>query len=51
MKLSLFRSSLPEMFSKKDVLQAQNKPTGERLCRSMISIKSLCKFIEIKIIK
>ena len=43
----MFRSSPPEVFSKKDALQIQSKPTGEQPRRSAISTKSLCNFIEI----
>ena len=41
------RSSLPEVFSGKGALKICRKFTGEHLCRSMISIKLLCNFIEI----
>ena len=40
-KVSMFRSSPPEVFSKKDALQIQSKPTGEQPRRSAISTKSL----------
>ena len=43
----MFRSSPPEVFSKKDAVQIQSKPTGEQPRRSMISAKPLCDFIEI----
>ena len=43
----LFRSSRPEMFLGKGVLKICNKFTGEHPCRSVISIKLLCNFIEI----
>ena len=41
------RNSPPEMFLGKDVLKICSKFTGEHSCRSMISIKLLCNFIEI----
>ena len=41
----MFRSSPPELFSKKDTLQKQNKPTGEQSCRSAISTKPLFNVI------
>ena len=43
----MFRSSPPEVFSKKDALQTRSKPTAEQSRRSTISTKSLCNFIEI----
>ena len=43
----MFRSSPPEMFSKKDTVQIGSKPTGEQPRRSAISTKLLCNFIEI----
>ena len=43
----MFRSSPPEVFSKKNAVQIQGKPTGERPRRSAISTKPLCNFIEI----
>ena len=43
----LYRSSRPEVFLRKDVLKICNKFTGEHPCRSAISIKLLCNFIEI----
>ena len=43
----LTRSSLPEVFSKKDVLKICSKSTGEHPCGSVISINMLCNFIEI----
>ena len=43
----MFRSIPPEVFSKKDAVQVQSKPTGEQLRRSAISAKPLCNFIEI----
>ena len=42
-----FRSSHPEVFLGKDVLEICSKFTGEHPCRSAISIKLLCNFIEI----
>ena len=50
--LPLNRSDLPEVFLGKDVLKICDKFTGERRCRSVISIKVqsnllICKFIEI----
>ena len=43
----IFRSSHPEMFLRKGVLKIRSKFTGEHTCRSVISIKLLCAFIEI----
>ena len=43
----MFRSSPPEVFSKKDAVQIRSKPTGEQPHRSAISTKLLCNFIEI----
>ena len=43
----MFRSSHPEVFSKKDAAQIRSKPTGEQPRRSAISIKPLCNYIEI----
>ena len=43
----VFRSSPPEVFLGKDVLKICSKFPGEHPCRSVISIKLLCKFIEI----
>ena len=45
--VSFDRSSPPEMFLGKVVLKICSKSTGERPCRSLISIKLLCNFIEI----
>ena len=45
--IKTFRSSLQEVFSRKGVLKICNKFTGEHLCRSVISIKLVCSFIEI----
>ena len=41
------RSSPPEVFLDKDVLKICSKFTGEYPCRSVISVKLLCNFIEI----
>ena len=43
----MFRSSPPQVFSKKDAAQTRSKPTGEQPRRSAISTKPLCNFIEI----
>ena len=43
----MFRSSPPEVFSKKETVQIRSKPTGEQPRRSEISTKPLCNFIEI----
>ena len=45
--LSLFRHSPPEVFLGKGVLKICNNFTREHPCRSVISIKLLCSFIEI----
>ena len=45
--LILTRSSHPEVFLGKVVLKICTKFTGEHSCRSVISIKLLCNFIEI----
>ena len=42
-----FRSSHPEVFLGKGILKICSKFTGEHPCRSVISIKLLCRFIEI----
>ena len=42
----IFRSSHPEVFLGKGVLKRCSKFTGENPCRSVISIKMLCNFIE-----
>ena len=42
--LGLLRSTPPEVFLGKDVLKICSKFTGDHSCRSMISIKLLCKF-------
>ena len=44
--LHIFRSSHPEAFLVKDFLNICSKFTGEHSCRSVISIKLLCNFIE-----
>ena len=41
------RNSRPEVFIREDVLKICSKFTGEHPCRSVISIKLLCNFIEI----
>ena len=43
----MFKDSHPEVFLGKDVLNICSKFTGEHPCRSAISIKLLCNFIEI----
>ena len=45
--LELVRSRRPEMFLGKGVLKICSKFTGEHPCRSLISIKLHCNFIEI----
>ena len=42
-----YRSSHPEVFLEKGILKICSKFTGEHPCRSVISIKLLCNFIEI----
>ena len=42
-----FKSSSPDVFLEKGILEVQSKFTGERLCRSAISINLFCHFIEI----
>ena len=44
---TLFGSSQPEVFLEKAVLKICSKFAGEHPCRSVISIKLLCNFIEI----
>ena len=44
---TLFRSSHPEVFSRKGVLEICSKFTGEYPCRSVISMKLQSNFIEI----
>ena len=41
------RNSCPEVFLRKGVLNICSKSTGEHPCRSVISIKLLCNFVEI----
>ena len=43
----LFRSSCPEVFLEKGVLQIRSKFTEKHPCRSVISLKLLYNFIEI----
>ena len=43
----IHRSNHPEVFLEKSVLKICTKFTGEHPCRSVISIKLLCNFIEI----
>ena len=45
--MSTNENSHPEVFSGKGVLKKCSKCTGEHPCRSVISIKLLCNFIEI----
>ena len=45
--LGPIRGCHPEMFLRKCVLKIYSKFTGEYPCRSVISIKLLCNFIEI----
>ena len=47
LRWSVFRSSRQEVFLGKGVLKTCSKFTGEHPCRSVISIKLLCNFIEI----
>ena len=42
-----YRSSHPEVFLRKGVPKICSKFTGEHPCRSVISIKLFCNFIEI----
>ena len=46
-KKQFFRSSRSGVFLKKDILKICSKFRGEHPCRSVISIKLLCNFIEI----
>ena len=46
-KNQFFRSSRSDVFLKKDILKICSKFRGEHPCRSVISIKLLCNFIEI----
>ena len=43
----MISNSHPEVFLEKGVLKIYNKFKGEHSCRSAISIKLLCNFIEI----
>ena len=45
--LRIFRSSRLELFSRRCVLKICSKFTGEHPCRSSISIRLLCNFIEV----
>ena len=45
----ILRSCTPEVISGKGILKIRKKFTGEQLHRSVISIKLLCNFIEIKL--
>ena len=45
--LITYRSSHPEVFLEKVVLKIYSKFTGEHPCRSAISIRLFCNFIEI----
>ena len=45
--LRSYRNSRPEVFLREVVLKICSKFTGEHPCRSVISIKLLCKFIKI----
>ena len=47
LKISAFRSSPPEVFLAKDVLEISSKFTGEHSCGRVILIKLLCNFTEI----
>ena len=47
LSFSWFGSCHPEVFLGEGVLKICNKFTGEHPCRSAISIKLLCNFIEI----
>ena len=49
--ITLFNSSHPEVLYEKGVLKIFSKFTGEQPCRSVISIKSLCNFIEITLLR
>ena len=44
-KLVVFRSSLPEVFSTNNTLQTCSKPTEEQPCKSVIPTKPLCNLI------
>ena len=41
------RNSRPEVFIGKGVLKRRSKFIGEQPCQSVISVKLICKFIEI----
>ena len=43
----MFKSSPPEVFSRKDTIPIRSESTGEQTHRSGIPIKPLCNFIEI----
>ena len=43
----MFRSSPPEVFSKKGTVQIRSEPTGKQTHRSAIPTKPLCNLIEI----
>ena len=45
--MTIWRSSPPEVFLGKGILEICTKFTGEHPCRSAISVKLLCNFIEI----
>ena len=45
--LGVYRNRHPEVFLVKGVLKICSKFTGEHPCRSVISVKLLCNFIEI----
>ena len=45
--MTIYRSSSPKVFLRKGVLKICSEFTGEHPCRSVISIKLLCNFIEI----
>ena len=46
-KTTKYRSSHPKVFLVEDVLKICSKFTGEHPCRSVISIKLRCNFIEV----
>ena len=46
----IIRSSRPEVFLGKGVLKIYSKFTGEHPCRSAISIKLLCNFVEMALL-
>ena len=48
-KVTVSKSSHPEVFLRKGILKICSKFTGEHPCQSGISIKLLCNFIEIAI--